>query len=198
MQLFNLEEDYPNHFSSSFSCNMLVCEKVAFRFAVVRMFGVVLSGVISTASIFLDIIPGGWDGFWNFWENQTMFEITVASSKATISHVIRKIIQMAVQNQSYSHYPGLLLPFWIWLILTHCTSFHWHSLACPLSPQLDFLSAASQQQHIPSATQRIKESCQHNSWPRKRVIHQCVYSLNKLDQFYHWWQRGDIHTIILL
>lgn len=59
MQLFNLEEDYPNHFSSSFSCNMLVCEKVAFRFAVVRVFGVVLSGVISTASIFLDIIPGG-------------------------------------------------------------------------------------------------------------------------------------------
>lgn len=72
---------------------------------------------------------------------------------------------------------GFSFPFWIWLILTHCRSFHWHFLACSLSPGLDFLSAASQQPHIPSATQRIKESCQHNSWPRKGVIHQCVYSL---------------------
>lgn len=40
MQLLNLEEDSPNHFSS----NMFACEKVAFPFAVVTMFGVVLSG----------------------------------------------------------------------------------------------------------------------------------------------------------
>ena len=42
MQLLNLEEDSPNHFS--FSSNMFLCEKVAFPFAVVRMFGGVLSG----------------------------------------------------------------------------------------------------------------------------------------------------------
>lgn len=30
-------------------------------------------------------------------------EITMASLKATISDIIRKIIQMAVQNQSQSH-----------------------------------------------------------------------------------------------
>lgn len=40
MQLLNLEEDSPNHFSS----NTFACEKVAFHFAVVTMFGVVLSG----------------------------------------------------------------------------------------------------------------------------------------------------------
>lgn len=51
MQFLNLEEDSPNHFYS----NMFVCEKVAFPFAVVRMFGVVLWQVISTTSDFLEV-----------------------------------------------------------------------------------------------------------------------------------------------
>lgn len=90
MQHLNLEEDSSNHFSS----NMFAREKVVFPFAVV----LVLSSV---ARYFSSIwFPGGWDSFWNCWGNQTMFEIMMASVKATIICVIRKIIPMAIPNQS--------------------------------------------------------------------------------------------------
>lgn len=91
MQHLNLEEDTSNHFS--FSSNRFACEKVAFPFAVALV-------VSSVARYFSSSwFPGGWDSFWNCWGNQT-FEITMASSKATVICVIRKIIPMAIPNQS--------------------------------------------------------------------------------------------------
>lgn len=56
----------------------------------------------------------------------------------------------AFQSPVTSHH--LLLPFWIWLVLTHCTGFHWHFIACPLSPRLDFVCC------LPAATHTIRHS----------------------------------------
>ena len=64
----------------------------------------------SLASYFNNIwLPWGWDGFWNCWGKQKCLEITMAPSKATISGVIRKTIQMASRSLARVSPPPLKL-----------------------------------------------------------------------------------------
>lgn len=151
-----------------FPFHLFACEK-AFPFAVVRMF-VVLSGKLLCLTSWML----SW--FLKLQRNPV--------SRNHYSTFISKY-EWCQQENNLDGYPKSVLqllarasPSLSNLSDSHTLhKLHWNFLGCPLSPELDFLSAVSRQQHIPSTTQRIKEACQRNSWLRKWVIHQCVYLL---------------------